>query len=104
MKKAKILHLRDSTTIGSGKYCTQIGPTYVRRGDERIVDYIAERCNFSVDTSNEASAARHILAEYIGAKLARRVIEKLGYRYQSKFIETGTGSRGGKFAPIDIEG
>jgi hypothetical protein len=92
---------RGKASIGSGKTCTQIRPTYVIRGDERIADYIVSQCPFTIDDRREAAAIRHYLAEFIGIKLAREVIERLGYKYQSKFDATGTGSYGGKFAPLD---
>ncbi len=59
----------------------KLGPVFALRGDHRIVDFVAERIPFKVESSNNAQTLVMHLKKQIGYERAREVVEKLGYKY-----------------------
>lgn len=65
-----------------------IGPVFAVRDDPRVVAFVAERTPFKVETTAEARTLVSHLKKQIGYDRARKVVERLGYRYQTPSHKT----------------
>ncbi len=53
------------------------------KNDPRLIDYILERIDFTINNKSDAATAMTYLRKHIGYERARRLIEKTGYIYRT---------------------
>ncbi len=71
----------------------EMGNVFALRDDPRIVDFVAERTNFKVDTPQDARTLVLHLRKQLGTERAKEVVRKLGYVYSKDRRGTHARSR-----------
>jgi len=59
----------------------EMGNVFALRDDPRIVDFVVERTNFKVETTQDARTLVLHLRKQLGTERAKEVVKKLGYVY-----------------------
>ncbi|MCK4698645.1 MAG: hypothetical protein KAT53_10155 [Dehalococcoidia bacterium] len=59
----------------------EMGSVFALREDPRIIDFVAERINFKVETPQDARTLVLHLKKQLGTERAKEVVRKLGYVY-----------------------
>ena len=59
----------------------EMGNVFTLRDDPRIIDFVAERTNFKVETPQDARTLVLHLRKQLGTERAREVVKRLGYKY-----------------------
>jgi len=59
----------------------EMGNLFALRDDPRIIDFVAERINFKVESTNDARMFVQHFKKQLGTERARDVVRKLGYVY-----------------------
>jgi len=71
----------------------EMGNVFALRNDPRIVDFVAERSNFKVETPQDARTLVLHLRKQLGTERAKEVVKKLGYVYSKDRRGTHARSR-----------
>jgi len=71
----------------------EMGNVFALRNDPRIIDFVAERTNFKVETPQDARTLVLHLRKQLGTERAKEVVKKLGYVYSKDRRGTHARSR-----------
>ena len=71
----------------------EMGNVFALRDDPRIIDFVAERTNFKVETPQDARTLVQHLRKQLGTERAKEVVKKLGYVYSKDRRGTHARSR-----------
>jgi len=71
----------------------EMGNVFALRDDPRIIDFVAEKTNFKVETSQDARTLVQHLRKQLGTERAKDVVRKLGHVYSKDRRSTHARSR-----------
>jgi len=71
----------------------EMGNIFALRDDARMIDFVAERTNFKVETPQDARTLVQHLRKQLGTERAKEVVRKLGYVYSKDRRGTHARSR-----------
>jgi len=71
----------------------EMGNVFALRDDARMIDFVAERTNFKVETPQDARTLVQHLRKQLGTERAKEVVRKLGYVYSKDRRGTHARSR-----------